>query len=198
MSDKPGLVRLVDEATFAELAAAEPELERLAALHDYSAQSGRVLLRLCPNGQREAWFGLGAKPKSVMTLRALPSRLTAGDWRIEGPAPWPEQDIALAFALGAYSYDTYRSGAPKAAARLLVGEGSAKSAGPIAEACARVRDLINAPACDMGPQGLELAAQEIAEPFGARVTVILGEALLDHAYPAVYAVGKGASCWRTH
>ena len=193
ISDKPGRVRLVDKATFSELVAADPDLERLAALHDFSAQAGHILLRLGPSGQREAWFGLGANPDSVMTLRALPFRLSAGDWRIEGSAPWPEQDIALAFALGAYSYDTYRSGPPKSQARLLVSESSARLAGPIAEACARVRDLINAPACDMGPQGLELASQEIAEPFGAQVTVISGKALLDQAYPAVYAVGKGAS-----
>ena len=193
MSDNPGHVRLVDEASFAALIAADPGLGQLAELHDFSAQSGRILLRVDASGRRKAWFGLGAKPSGPMGLRALPSRLPPGDWRVEGPAPWPETDIALAFALGTYSYDMYRSGPSRAAARLLVDEVSAGLVGPVAEACARVRDLINAPASDLGPHGLELATHEIAEPFGAHVTVISGEALVDQAYPAVYAVGRGAA-----
>lgn len=195
-SDTPGHVRLVDEATFATFAATEPGLAQLAALHDFSGRTGQILLHLGPSGLRQAWFGLGPKSAGVMTLRALPARLPPGDWRIEGSAPWPEEDIALAFALGAYSYESYRSSPPKASARLLVDKASASAAIPVAEACAGVRDLINAPACDMGPHGLELAAREIAKPFGAKVAVICGEALLDQAYPAVYAVGKGASADR--
>ena len=193
MSDNPGHVRLVDEASFAALTEEDPGLRDLAILHDFSAQSGRILLRLDASGRREAWFGLGDKPAGALALRALPSRLPPGDWRIAGPAPWAEPDIALAFALGTYSYDAYRSAPPKAVARLLVNEVSAERVGHIAEACARVRDLINTPAADLGPHGLETAALEIAEPFGAQVAVISGAALVDKDYPAVYAVGKGAA-----
>jgi len=193
MSDEPGRLCLTDEAAFGAVVGAQPEIGKLAALHDFSGQAGRILLRLDENGKREAWFGLGAEPAGVMTLRALPARLPPGDWRIEGEAPWPEQDIALAFALGAYTFDAYSSSPKQDMARLLVSETSARFAGPVVEACARVRDLINTPACDMGPQGLEEAAYEMAEPFGAQVTVISGDALLTERYPAVYAVGKGAA-----
>ena len=52
--------------------------------------------------------------------------------------------------------------------------------------------MINIPANDMGPVQLEMAAREIAEAFGAKVAVVVGDALLDASYPAVHAVGRAA------
>jgi leucyl aminopeptidase len=58
------------------------------------------------------------------------------------------------------------------------------------------RDMVNAPANDMGPRQMEAVAREIAEENGAAISVIGGAALLDENYPAVHAVGRGASAER--
>jgi leucyl aminopeptidase len=63
----------------------------------------------------------------------------------------------------------------------------------IASACALARDLINTPANDLGPAELEAAARDLAGRFGARIDVIVGEALLAKGYPAVHAVGRAAA-----
>ena len=63
----------------------------------------------------------------------------------------------------------------------------------IAHACALARDMIDAPANDMGPLQIETIAREIAEAYGATLSVVTGEDLHDANYPAVHAVGRAAA-----
>src|SRR5690606_3889672 len=65
-----------------------------------------------------------------------------------------------------------------------------------ARAHARVRDLVNTPAEDMGPEALETEARKMADAQGARLTVITGDALLKSNYPAIHAVGRAAAAGR--
>jgi leucyl aminopeptidase len=100
----------------------------------------------------------------------------------------------VAFALGAYRFDRYRK-ATDSPPRLR----SDFQAGEIRElthALALARDMINTPANDMGPLQVETIAREIAEAHGARIEVIVGEALIEAGYPAVHAVGAAASSAR--
>ena len=84
-------------------------------------------------------------------------------------------------------------------ARLLAPEGiDAAEVTSLAQAAALARDLINVPANDMGPVELEMAAREVAEAFGAKAAVVVGDALLDAGYPAVHAVGRAAVPARAH
>jgi leucyl aminopeptidase len=62
----------------------------------------------------------------------------------------------------------------------------------LAHACALARDMVNTPANDMGPLQIETIAREIAERFGAAITVVTGDDLLEANYPAVHAVGRAA------
>ena len=63
----------------------------------------------------------------------------------------------------------------------------------LAAAEALTRDLINTPAQDMGPAALELAARDLAAGFGAEITVITGDALLEQNFPMIHAVGRAAA-----
>ncbi|MGB3669151.1 MAG: leucyl aminopeptidase family protein [Phormidesmis sp.] len=62
-----------------------------------------------------------------------------------------------------------------------------------AEATYLVRDLINTPASDMGPQQLAEAASHLAERFSAQCTITVGKDLLAQNYPMIYAVGQANS-----
>jgi leucyl aminopeptidase len=62
----------------------------------------------------------------------------------------------------------------------------------MAEGEALTRDLINTPAQDMGPAELEDAARALAERFGARVTVTVGDDLLTANFPMIHAVGRAS------
>jgi leucyl aminopeptidase len=53
--------------------------------------------------------------------------------------------------------------------------------------------MVNTPANDMGPRQVETIAREIAEQYGAQITVVTGEGLLEANYPAIHAVGRAAT-----
>jgi leucyl aminopeptidase len=154
-----------------------------AATSDFKGKAGQVLV--VPNtegGVDRVLFGLGAEGRAdAMSFRALATRLPSGDYR-----------IALAFALGAYKFDRYRKTTDEPA-RLVVGAAVLEEARQQAHACALARDMINTPANDMGPLQVETIAREIAEQYGAQITVTVGEGLLEAGYPAVHAVGRAAT-----
>ena len=99
---------------------------------------------------------------------------------------------ALGWALGAYRFTRYRP-AERAPARLVWPEGCDRAAlAATADAIALVRDLINTPADDMGPGELAIAAEQLAAEFEAQVSVIVGDDLIVHNYPAVHTVGRAS------
>ena len=126
----------------------------------------------------------------------LPAALPLGRYRLEpgpGPADTRQQanHAALGWALGSYAFGRYRK--TREFASLAWPRGADRGAvARTAEATRLVRDLINTPAGDMGPAELAAAARKLAKAHGARLTVIVGDALLKHNYPAVHAVGRAS------
>tara|TARA_R110000850_G_scaffold11438_7_gene39256 strand:- start:2463 stop:3881 length:1419 start_codon:yes stop_codon:yes gene_type:complete len=60
-----------------------------------------------------------------------------------------------------------------------------------AEATAMVRDMVNTPAADMGPDRLEEIVDKLAEKHGAELKVTRGDTLEEH-FPMIHGVGKAA------
>ena len=177
------------------LSSQPPALARLAALQDFKAKAGQLLVAPGADDAPIVLFGLGDGARADGTaFRALPARLPAGDYRLAtAPSNVPPERIALAWALGGYRFERYRKKPKDGLARLLAPEGvDVAEVKSLAQAAALARDLINIPANDMGPVELELVAREVAEAFGAKAAVVVGDALLDAGYPAVHAVGRAA------
>ena len=172
---------------------AHPGLRGLAAFSGFKASSGQVLAAPGADGAVErVLFGLGAEAADPMILRGLPSKLSAGDYRLEGDAV-DGDDAALAFWLGSYRYDRYRSGEQPQRPHLVAPAGvDLDAVRVVAHACALARDMINTPGNDMGPLQIESIAREIAQEHDAEVQVWTGDALLVANYPAVHAVGRAA------
>ncbi len=63
----------------------------------------------------------------------------------------------------------------------------------MAQAVRLVRDLVNTPAEDMGPQELSDVAREQAELFGGEFDEWVGDELLAQNFPAIHAVGRAAA-----
>jgi len=176
----------------AALDAAAAFAKAFAGLSEFKAKAGQVLVIPDAGGAiAEVWFGLGATP-DVMGFRTLAAKLPAGTYRIaRAPQDLAAEQIALAFALGSYRFDRYKTHGGERAK--LVAEGvDVAELTHIAHACALARDMVNTPANDMGPLQLETIAREIAEQHSAQITVITGEGLLEANYPAVHAVGRAA------
>ncbi|MGE5502644.1 MAG: leucyl aminopeptidase family protein [Ignavibacteriales bacterium] len=168
-----------------------PFVRGFAELSDFKGRAGQTLVVPGEDGRIAAvLFGLGDTPEA-MTFRQLAAKLPAGDYRLgvvpDGVAP---DQIALAFAMGRYRFDRYKKKTDPQPC--LIVDGDLSEVQEIAHACALCRDMVNTPANDMGPLQVETIAREIAEEFGAEISVITGDDLLEQNYPAVHAVGRAA------
>jgi leucyl aminopeptidase len=184
---------LLERETGPVLDGAPDGAKAYATLHEFKGKAGQVLLVPSPDGDlASVLFGLGERA-DPMTFRALAAKLPAGAYRIDrAPEGVDSQAAALAFALGSYRFDRYKAHSGERA-RLVCGEGvDVEEVRHVAHACALARDMVNTPANDMGPRQVETIAREIAEQYGAQITVVTGEGLLEANYPAIHAVGRAA------
>ena len=171
-------------------AALEGRIAAWAEANGFTGKAGQLLVVPGADGAPEqALFGAG-EALDPMTARGLPTRLPAGDWRLEGGEGEAAHSAALAFALGGYLFDRYKARPERGRARLVAPDGLDLTATlNIAAACALTREMVDTPAADMGPLQLETIAREIAEGAGASLTVTIGDALLEENYPAL-ALGR--------
>ncbi len=166
-----------------DLARAPDALAALARLNGFSGDAGVVLA-----GEEGVLLGAGDGSDPYVAAAAA-DKLPEGDYRLDGASP----SHCFAWMLGAYRFDRYKSGKTPAA-RLIAPAGvDAEAVMREARAVAYVRDLVNTPAADMGPDALEQEARALGEAFGASVAVTEGEALLANNFPLIHAVGRAAA-----
>ena len=103
--------------------------------------------------------------------------------------------LALAWALAGYRFSRYKQDKSDHEAPQLVWPTTCRrdEVSYLAEATGLVRDLINTPAADMGPDGLAQAAQDLASKHGAAIALTIGDELLTDNFPAIHAVGRANS-----
>lgn len=153
----------------------------------FSARPGELALLPGPDGLAGAVIGLGAD--NVASFGAAPRALPAGSaWRL---AAGPQQDslATMGWALGAYRPRRHKSGGPAPALLEIPADGA--EGVMMAEAICAARDLINAPAADLGPKELAEAVAMLGARHGAACEIIEGTPL-DSGFPAVAAVGQGS------
>jgi len=139
-------------------------------------------------------FGLGKASGTLsdpLITGMLPAILPVGAWRFVEPIRNPRL-AALGFALGTYHFNRYRK-SKRELSHLVVPSGvDAAEVLRIADGLALARDLINTPPNDLGPAELETAIRQLARKHRAKVTSVIGKALLRKNFPLVYAVGQGS------
>ena len=172
-----------------------------ARAHGYAAERHRLLLLPAEDGGiAGALWGLGplGAPDELALWDAapLPERLPAGQFHIATPLAAPAAtQFALGWLLGSYRLNRYRGTAPKpAVANALIAPPGADVAyaQAAAQAMGLARDLINAPANQLGPEELAAAAVALAERHAGESLVHSGESLA-RAYPLIAAVGAGSA-----
>jgi len=143
-------------------------------------------------------LGLGTDqdeaPDNPWAYAGLPGDLPPGAYRIDAALGSRAATLAaLGWVLGTYRYRRYKSDAPGTEPATLVAPEAADIdyVTRTASAIVLVRDLINTPSGDMGPEQLATAAQDLGHAHGADFRIIEG-ARLAKDFPAIYAVGKGS------
>ena len=190
-------ITFVTKSTWDAIQASLPDPARQFTLaNGFAAKPGAWLALPDADGRiAQVLFGLddaNSKSRDPFRPGALPGVLPSGLYRFAN-APHNARLAALAFALGSYRFTRYRK-ADVSDVRLVPPDGvdAAQIAG-IAEAAMLARDLVNTPSNDMGPAELALAAQAVADRFGASFTCIVGADLLQQNFPLIHAVGMASS-----
>ncbi|MDZ4759919.1 MAG: leucyl aminopeptidase family protein [Alphaproteobacteria bacterium] len=192
-SDKATPIMLVGSADFPDwLQEQAPRVRALAEAVAFRGEAGRVVL--VPDeagGIGQVLLGVG-EARDGFALAHLPGSLPPGDYGlVETPASLDGGTLALGWADGAYRFTRYKKSEEKLRRLVLPADIDAEDVSRQAEAIDLLRDLVNTPACDMGPVEIAGAAQTIAEAFGARIEIVTGAAL-ESGYPMVHAVGMAA------
>lgn len=168
---------------------------RWAEAQGFEAREGQMLAVPAADGAAAAavLFGLGAGASDPFLPGRMASLLPKGVYafRTAASLPGAARLAALGWLLEAYRFTAYKS-APAPQAALVTPEGVDHAALlAAAEAVCLARDLVNTPACDMGPAELEAAIRTEAARAGAEVATIAGERLAAE-FPMIHAVGKGS------
>lgn len=189
---------IVEQSSLEEFLEALDETERAwATANGFSGAIGQALLIPGPSGEpTKALLGYGTsetRARKRFVLSAAVPKLPAGSYRISSELDSQElENEAFGWLMTGHVFDRYKSRTPSAA-KLAAPDGvDAPRVEAMANAEALIRDLINTPAQDLGPRDLQLAAEDLAQEFGATCTTIEGEALLDQNLPMIHAVGRAA------
>ena len=130
---------------------------------------------------------------TLWDFAALPGKLPGGAYAVADDLNADAATLlALAWALAGYRFNRYKQDRSDDEAPRLVWPAACRrdEASYLAEATGLVRDLINTPAVDMGPDGLAQAAQDLASKHGAAIALTIGDELLPNNFPAIHAVGR--------
>jgi leucyl aminopeptidase len=166
----------------------------------FTGERSKYLLLPGASGELGAVLvGVGNQPiaQDLNWLAAsLAERLPEGRYRLAHElSPRVAERFAFGWGYGEYRYARHRSASTKRKAQLLPPAGiDEHDVIRMTTATAFARDLINAPANILTPAALAESAAEIAQRFGARHRVIVGDDLIKERFPAVHAVGRAAAC----
>ena len=164
----------------------------------FTAKLGQVALIPADDGSVRAvlagWGDSAARGRGWFNFASIAAKLPEGDYRIDSGLKQPElKEAALAWLLGSYRFDRYKS-QPAQKARLACPAGvDATRVALEAEATFLTRDLINTPANDMGPEALEAAFFKLAAQHKAKASAIVGDDLLKENFGLIHAVGRAAT-----
>ncbi|KQN78501.1 leucyl aminopeptidase family protein [Sphingomonas sp. Leaf62] len=186
-------IHLIPVAAFdAWLDQQPPRIRAAATAQRLVAKAGKTAT--LPGERPEEWSvaTVVADPAnlSAWDLAHLPAQLPAGSYRLASGTPGAAK---LGWATAQYRFTRYRKGDDDAP-RILLSTEPARIDEALrqAAATARVRDLVNTAAADLGPAELAIAVRTIGDAHGATVTVTSGRDL-ETGYPMIHAVGKAAA-----
>lgn len=158
----------------------------------FSAANGQFITIPAPDGGIALVIAGCRADQPLQSLASLPRRLPPGRYQLDQRSVALDRDLAkLGWALGAYRFDRY-SPVPPTDVTLAMDAATHARLAPLARATCQVRDLVNTPTQDMGPEELADVVAELARQHGARYRQWLGDELLVDNFPAIHAVGRAS------
>ena len=170
-----------------------PRAQKWLSTVSFAGKKGQVAMVPDQSGALECCvLGVG-EAEDAWSFGALPSQLPSGEYcfatAVDASLSYQR---ALAWALGCYRFDAYKATPPIEAHLYVPPEVDRLALESLVSSVYLVRDLVNTPTEDLGPQELSAVVSEVAKELGAEYREIVGEDLLKENYPLVYHVGKGS------
>ena len=160
---------------------------------DYKPDSGQVAIVPDRNGAPGRVVLGVARPSEPWAYASLVTKLPKGRFAFDETLADEHADAAaLGVALAGYRFERYKEAKNKLPTVVWPTAAEQERVTRIYEGIALGRDLINTPAEHLGPEELTAAGKELGERHGAKVTVVVGDKLLDKGYPAIHAVGRAS------
>jgi leucyl aminopeptidase len=185
-TDRKRLAKLLEslapsERRWAEASDFDAAPQSFAVIPDAKGAVARVLV-----GVRD-----GNDPWS---LAGLALKLPRGRYALgKGPVAIAPEHAAFGWELGGYRYARYKKSPRRPSVLQIEPSARVREALEMAAAVRLVRDLVNTPTEDLGPQELSDVAREQAELFGGEFDEWVGDELLAQNFPAIHAVGRAAA-----
>lgn len=160
--------------------------------HFFTGNVGEIVLVLGAKGELECVVvgaGETQTPLSFLTLANAALGVPPGVYHLDATA---SVEVLLAWSLAQYGFERYLS-TSKPARQLCVDASVFQGLLIKANAVFLVRDLINTPTNDMGPEQLSRVLSGLAEKHQAKFQEWVGDALIEEGYLAIHAVGRASS-----
>ena len=188
------LIHITDKSRFESWLALQSDAAR-TAIKAQKFEGHANDIAILPGDKPGEWSVVAgvsdAAAPGVWHLAKAADSLPEGTYRL---ADYDAGDAMLGWILGQYRYHEYLSEPKLIGPRVLLVREPARIPLTVLQAAATalVRDLVNRPAGDLGPNALEAEAKRIAKSHKAEVMVTAGDAL-ETGYPLIHAVGKAAA-----
>lgn len=160
--------------------------------NNFRAKPGDFCIIPAANGTVEQVLAGFDRQEVMWVVADLPAKLPQGEYTLTGELS--EDDLiqaAVGWGLGQYRFEQYRKKDSEPLPVLYVGFEQLRIHS-LVDSVALVRNLINTPANHMMPQDLEQVMRHMADRYGADLTVVKGQALLEENFPAIHAVGRAS------
>lgn len=169
-----------------------PSARVIAKAQSFTGGAGQLVLVPGADGSLAHVLGGIGDGKDALAVAALSGKLPEGVYKVTADGGLPMASIAAGWADGAYRFDRYLKDKSSPPQLVIPGGKAGDALSAEADSIALLRDLVNTPAGDMTPAGIHETVEKLASEFGAKLTAIIGDDLLEQNYPMVHAVGRAA------
>jgi len=160
------------------------------ATHQVTGKPGQYILLPGKEGQCAQIYVWQTRP-ALWTLATLLPHLPKGAYYLEEVCA-DQAELTLGWCLAHYQFDRYQSDSTTAFPMRTLYCEDTQQVDILSDAISLVRDCINTPAEDCGPEDLANMAEQVFSSAGGQTTVLEGQALLEANFPAIYAVGRAS------
>lgn len=136
----------------------------------------------------KVYIGSGVNQQETALAHAA-SLLPAGLYQLNDIV---SMNALVHWALAQYRFTDYKKFEVQPR-QLLIKDEDVNHVIALAQSIFLIRDLINKPACDMGPKELAAVVEQLAHTHRAEFTQWVGDELLANNFPAIHAVGRAAT-----